>query len=69
MEAATKEELWNIFEKGSENRHVASTSKSVTKILFILKLSRSTLMQTVLKFFLGMKLQIPDQESISWNVQ
>ncbi|KAM7449659.1 hypothetical protein ABFA07_002571 [Porites harrisoni] len=25
MEAATKEELWNIFEKGSENRHVAST--------------------------------------------
>jgi len=27
MEAATKDELWNIFEKGSENRHVASTSK------------------------------------------
>ena len=53
MEAATKEELWNIFEKGSENRHVASTSKSVTKILSILKLSRSTLMQTVLKFFLA----------------
>ena len=53
MEAATKEELWNIFEKGSENRHVASTSKSVTKISFILKLSRNTLMQTVLKFFLG----------------
>ena len=27
MEAATKDELWEIFEKGSENRHVASTSK------------------------------------------
>lgn len=27
MEAATKDELWSIFEKGSENRHVASTSK------------------------------------------
>lgn len=25
MEAATKDELWTIFEKGSENRHVAST--------------------------------------------
>lgn len=28
MEAATKDELWDIFEKGSENRHVASTSKN-----------------------------------------
>lgn len=27
MEAATKDELWSIFERGSENRHVASTSK------------------------------------------
>ena len=27
MEAATKDELWTIFEKGSENRHVASTSE------------------------------------------
>ena len=26
-EAATKDELWTIFESGSENRHVASTSK------------------------------------------
>ena len=69
MEAATKEELWTIFEKGSENRHVASTSKSVTKILFILKLSRSTFMQTVLKFFLGWSSKIPGQENISWNVQ
>lgn len=25
MEAATKDELWSIFESGSENRHVAST--------------------------------------------
>lgn len=25
MEAATKDELWSIFERGSENRHVAST--------------------------------------------
>lgn len=25
MEAATKDELWTIFEKGSENRHVSST--------------------------------------------
>ena len=29
-EAATKDELWSIFEKGSENRHVASTSKKKT---------------------------------------
>lgn len=28
MEAATKDELWNIFESGSENRHVASTSEN-----------------------------------------
>lgn len=34
MEAATKDELWNIFEKGSENRHVASTSKEKKKLLF-----------------------------------
>ena len=54
MQATTKEELWEIFEKGSQNRHVASTSKSVTKILlwFILKLSRSIFMQTVLKIAL-----------------
>ena len=65
MEAATKEELWNIFEKGSENRHVASTSKSVTKISLILKLSRSTLMQNSVEILFGMKLQIPDQGPVS----
>ena len=29
MEAASREELWSIFEKGSENRHVSSTSKTM----------------------------------------
>lgn len=27
LEAATKDELWSIFERGSENRHVSSTSE------------------------------------------
>ena len=27
IEAPTKDELWSIFERGSENRHVASTSE------------------------------------------
>ena len=31
-EASNKDELWDIFEKGSENRHVASTSE----LLFVL---------------------------------
>lgn len=34
MEAATKDELWSIFESGSENRHVASTSKEKKKTNF-----------------------------------
>ena len=29
LEASSKDELWNIFEKGSENRHVSSTSKTM----------------------------------------
>jgi len=41
MEAATKDELWTIFEKGSESRHVASTSKGVIKTLFLLVVSEN----------------------------
>ena len=41
MEAATKDELWAIFEKGSESRHVASTSKGVIKTLFLLVVSEN----------------------------
>ena len=29
LEASSREELWSIFEKGSENRHVSSTSKTM----------------------------------------
>ena len=38
-DAPTKDKLWEIFERGSENRHVASTSKNnITNYSFLTSL-------------------------------
>ena len=42
MEAASRDELWSIFEKGSENRHVSSTSKIVINACFLLTISQAS---------------------------
>ena len=40
IEAPTKDELWSIFEKGSENRHVSSTSEiTINAVEFVPNLS------------------------------